>query len=148
MVRSRLEMLTIGVVKTHQLAYSPSQSLYALYDKSRCTQHFEIQSKIAKEYLDHFQSKIEEVDIYVEGDKLILNGFTEGFTGDDSRMCYFITFLILELLKQPLQTQVSLSTGELDDYSFHERVHILLTLRDLKVTLTDMRLIVGCCIVS
>lgn len=86
MVPSCQTILTIGVVKTHQLAYSPTQTLYAICDKSRCTQHFEIQSKIAKEYLDHFQSRIEEVDIYVDGDKLILNGFTEGFTGDDSRI--------------------------------------------------------------
>lgn len=44
-----------------------------------------IQSRLAKEYLEHFRSKIEEVDIYVDGDKLVFNGFTEGFTGDDSR---------------------------------------------------------------
>jgi hypothetical protein len=42
-----------------------------------------------------------------------------------------------ELLKQPLQTQVSLSTGELDDFNFHERVHILLALRDLKVNFSE-----------
>jgi hypothetical protein len=41
--------------------------------------------------------------------------------------------LILELLKQPLQTQVSLSTGELEDFQFQERTHILLPLRDFKV---------------
>lgn len=55
---------------------------------------------------------------------------------------------MIELLKQPLQTQVSLSTGELDDYNFHERVHILLALRDLKVFLVDMRLTTGCCVVG
>jgi len=53
-----------------------------------------IQSKLAKEYLDHFQSKIEEVDIYVDGDKLIFNGFTEGFVGDDSRRPSFLLRLI------------------------------------------------------
>src|SRR5437879_4417849 len=74
-----------GVVKTHQLTYSPTQSLYAVADKSLCTQHFVIRSKIAKEYLDHFQSRIEELDIYLDGDKLIWNGFTEGFIGDDNR---------------------------------------------------------------
>jgi hypothetical protein len=85
MVHSPVIVLMVGVVKTHQLTYSPTQTLYAICDRSRCTQHFVIQSRIAKEYLDHFQSKIEEVDIYVDGDKLIWNGFTEGFTGDDSR---------------------------------------------------------------
>ena len=51
-------------------------------------QHFVVPSKLAKEYLDHFQSRIEEVDIYVERDKLIWNGFTEGFTGDDNRLLH------------------------------------------------------------
>ena len=83
------------------------------------------------------------MDIYVDGDKLIFNGFTEGFTGDDSRIhpnpppslvpACLKTLVDEELLKQPLQTQVSLSTGELDDFRFQERTHILLPLRDLKV---------------
>jgi hypothetical protein len=64
--------------------------MYALGDLSECTQHFLVPSKLARDYLDHFQTKIEEVDISAEGDKLIWNGFTEGFTGDDSRisLCY------------------------------------------------------------
>ena len=74
-----------GVVKTHQLTYSPTQTLYALSNRNETTQQFIIQSRLAREYLEHFQSKIEEVDIYVDGDKLVFNGFTEGFTGDDSR---------------------------------------------------------------
>jgi len=78
-----------GVVKTHQLTYSPAQSLYALCDRSQCTQHFVVPSKLAKEYLDYFQTRIEEVDIHVDGDKLIWNGFTEGFTGDDNRINSF-----------------------------------------------------------
>jgi hypothetical protein len=85
---SHTTALTEGVVKTHQLTYSSAQSLFALYDREACTQHFVIGSKLAKEYLDHFQSRIEEVDVYSEGDKLIWNGFTEGFTGDDSRTHY------------------------------------------------------------
>lgn len=124
------------MIKTHQLTYSPTQTLYALSNRDECTQHFTIQSRLAKEYLEHFRSRIEEVDIYVDGDKLIFNGFTEGFTGEDSRISLkpvIKRVLILELLKQPLQTQVSLSTGELEDFQFQERTHILLPLRDLKV---------------
>jgi Rad9 len=46
---------------------------------------------------------------------------------------------MIELLKQPLQTQVSLSTMELDDYHFEEGVHIHIPLRDFKVLLTPKR---------
>jgi len=75
------------VVKTHQLTYSSSNTLYAKFDRDQ-NQHFVIQSRIAKEYLDHFQSRIEEVDIYVddENSKLIWNGYTEGFVGDNNRI--------------------------------------------------------------
>ena len=38
------------------------------------------------------------------------------------------------MLKQPLQTQVSLSTGELDGYRLDEGIHIHISLRDFKVT--------------
>jgi cell cycle checkpoint control protein RAD9A len=75
-----------GVVKTHQLTYSPANNVYAVYDRDQCNQHFTIQSKVAKEYLDHFQSRIEELDICVDEDKLVWNGYTEGFTGDDNRI--------------------------------------------------------------
>ena len=77
----------VGVVKTHQLTYSSSNTLYAKFERDQ-NQHFVIQSRIAKEYLDHFQSRIEEVDIYVdnENSRLIWNGYTEGFVGDDNRI--------------------------------------------------------------
>jgi hypothetical protein len=64
--------------------------MYALGNLDECTQHFVLASKLAKDYLDYFQSRIEEVDIYAEGDKLIWNGFREGFTGDDSRISRLI----------------------------------------------------------
>lgn len=77
------------MVKTHELTYSPANTLYAKFDRGQCNQHFVMQSKAAKEYLDHFQSKIEELDIYADDDgKLIWNGYTEGFVGDDNRMSF------------------------------------------------------------
>jgi len=74
-------------VKTHQLTYSVSNTLYAKFDREQCTQHFVIQSRTAKAYLDYFQSRIEEVEIYTDEEetKLIWNGYTEGFVGDDMR---------------------------------------------------------------
>jgi len=74
-----------GVVKTHQLTYASTNNLYAVYNAQEFIQHFQISSRLAKDYLDHFQSRIEELDIYSERDRLIWNGFTEGFTGDDAR---------------------------------------------------------------
>jgi Rad9 len=81
-----LSVLIVGVIKTHQLTYSPTQTLYAISNRDECTQHFTIHSRLAKDYLEYFQSRIEEVDLYVDGDKLIFNGFTEGFTGEDNRI--------------------------------------------------------------
>jgi len=122
-----------GVVKTHQLTYASTNNLYAVYNAQEFIQHFQISSKLAKDYLDHFQSRIEELDIYSERDRLIWNGFTEGFTGDDARTVFIFALLTKDLLKQPLQTQVSLSTTELDDFKFETDVHVVLTLRDFKV---------------
>jgi hypothetical protein len=45
-----------------------------------------------------------------------------------------------EMLKQPLQTQVSLSTAELDEFHFEEGVHIQIALRDFKVPLHGLLL--------
>jgi hypothetical protein len=73
------------------------------------------------------------VDIYVDGDKLIWNGFSEGIVGDDNRNALRCKHLTLERLKQPLQTQVSLSTEELDSFNFEPGVHIFISLRDFKV---------------
>jgi hypothetical protein len=44
------------------------------------------------------------------------------------------------MLKQPLQTQVSLSTAELDEFHFEEGVHIQIALRDFKVPLDELLL--------
>ena len=77
-----------GVVKTHQLTYSPVNSFYAVFDRDQCNQHFILQSRVAKEYLDHFHSRIEEVDIYSDEARLVWNGYTEGLVGNDSRMAH------------------------------------------------------------
>ena len=44
---------------------------------------------------------------------------------------------LVELLKQPLRTLVSLSNCELDDYRFQDGTHILLSLKDFKVADTE-----------
>ena len=51
-----------------------------------------------------------------------------------------------DMLKQPLQTQVSLSTSELDDFHFEPGSHIHLPLRDFKVFYRLALLKTGCCI--
>jgi Rad9 len=76
------------------LTYSPERIVYAVYDKDQCNQHFVIQSRIAREYLDHFQSKIEEVEIRAANDKLIWNGYSEGFKGDDNRIYLCLSMLM------------------------------------------------------
>src|SRR5277367_2857587 len=44
-----------------------------------------------------------------------------------------LSFTDEEMLKQPLQTQVTLSTAELDDFHFEQGSHIHIPLRDFKV---------------
>lgn len=71
----------VGVVKTQRFTYAPAHSRSIVFDRDGCNQHFIIQSTIAKEYLDHFQSPT-EVDIYSDEDRLVWNGYTEDFVGD------------------------------------------------------------------
>ncbi|RPA75894.1 hypothetical protein BJ508DRAFT_417901 [Ascobolus immersus RN42] len=112
-----------GVVKTYRLTYEDAERIYVKFDRETAANHWQIESGMLKEYLEHFGPKADQLDISVEGDRAIFTSFTEKLVSGD------------EILKQPLQTRISLSTAEFESILVENSIHLSIPLRDFKTVI-------------
>lgn len=65
------------MVKTYKLTYEDAEGVYVQFDREEAANHWQIESGMLKEYLEHFGPKADQLDISVEGDRAIFTSFTE-----------------------------------------------------------------------
>ncbi|KAK7537656.1 Rad9-domain-containing protein [Phyllosticta citricarpa] len=109
-----------GVTKTYKLTYEPHEVVHALFDRPSAKNHWSIHSGALKDAIEFFGPKAEQLDIYTENGRVTYTSFTEKITNGR------------EILKQPLQTSVSLSTDDFEVFSAAERQHIVISVKDFK----------------
>ncbi|KAG5513971.1 hypothetical protein PMAC_000593 [Pneumocystis sp. 'macacae'] len=109
-----------NVLKTYKITYEQSQAMYAVCDKSSCKNKWRINSRIFKEYLDHFSTRAEELTLMIQNDKLLLTSFTEGIIHNK------------EILKQPIQTAILLDKRDFEEIDFEEQTIITFPLKEFK----------------
>lgn len=70
-------MLIQGVIKTYKLMYEDVDIIHAVFDKTTASNHWSINAKLLKEYMEHFGPKAEQLDISGEGERATLMSYTE-----------------------------------------------------------------------
>ncbi|KAI4750255.1 Rad9-domain-containing protein [Aureobasidium sp. EXF-12344] len=109
-----------GVTKTYRLTYESVEISHALFDKHNAPNGWKISSRILREYIEFFGTKTEQLDLLVKDEKAIFTSFTEKIM--DGK----------EILKQPLETAISLHIQDFDDFHAEEDVHIVINVKDFK----------------
>ncbi|KAI5794345.1 DNA repair protein RAD9 [Peziza echinospora] len=112
-----------GVVKTYKLTYEDAEVLNAVFDKTTANNRWKINSKLLREYMEHFGPKAEQLDISGEGVQATLTSYTEKLMDGT------------EILKQPLHTAVTMDTAEYEEFSVEEGLHITINLKDFKAVI-------------
>ncbi|KAI4727723.1 Rad9-domain-containing protein [Aureobasidium sp. EXF-10728] len=113
-----------GVTKTYRLTYESVEVSHALFDKYNAPNGWKISSRIFREYIEFFGTKTEQLDLLVKEEKAIFTSFTEKIM--DGK----------EILKQPLETAISLHIQDFDDFHAEEDVHIVINVKDFKAIVT------------
>ncbi|KAG9941554.1 Rad9-domain-containing protein, partial [Aureobasidium melanogenum] len=109
-----------GVTKTYRLTYESVEVSHALFDKHNAPNGWKISSRLLREYIEFFGAKTEQLDLLVKDEKAIFTSFTEKIM--DGK----------EILKQPLETAISLHIQDFDDFHAEEDVHIVINVKDFK----------------
>lgn len=108
------------MTKTYRLNYESAEVMHALFDKASASQGWRISSRIMREYIEYFGPKTEQLDICAQQGKVIFTSFTEKI--QDGK----------EVLKQPLETVITLHTEDFDDFHMQQDMHITISVKDFK----------------
>ncbi|KAK7712734.1 hypothetical protein SLS57_007688 [Botryosphaeria dothidea] len=114
----------VRVTKTYKLTYESVEVMHALFDKQSANNKWTIHSSALKEAIEYFGPKTEQLDIYADDGRVTYTSFTEKISNGK------------EILKQPLQTAVSLSTADFEHFSAAEQMHIIISVKDFKAIVT------------
>jgi cell cycle checkpoint control protein RAD9A len=109
-----------GMTKTYRLTYEAAEVMHALFDKTAAAQGWRISSRVMREYVEYFGPKTEQLDLCASDGKVIFTSFTEKI--QDGK----------QVLKQPLETVITLHTEDFDDFHMQENVHITIRVKDFK----------------
>lgn len=127
-----------GVVKTYKLTYEDVDVMHAVFDKNTASNHWSINAKLLKEYMEHFGPKAEQLDISGESERATFMSYTEKLLDGIGRfsknnVVSSAANKSVEVLKQPLHTAVSMNTLEFEEFTVDEGLHITVNLKDFKV---------------
>lgn len=112
------------MTKSYRLTYEPAEIMHALFDKTSASQGWRISSRVMREYIEYFGPKTEQLAICAEEGKVIFTSFTEKI--QDGK----------EVLKQPLETVITLHTDDFDDFHMQEKMQVTMSVKDFKAIVT------------
>ncbi|KAI9895074.1 MAG: hypothetical protein M1814_000299 [Vezdaea aestivalis] len=128
-----------GVLKTYKLTYEAAELFQARFDTSSAINGWEISSRTVRDLVEYFGQKTEFLDFYAENGRITFTSYTEKISNGKGLTCSFyhqFTQLTdngsLEILKQPLQTSVTLDTYDFLRFDSEEGVHIAISVKDFK----------------
>ncbi|MCJ1477007.1 hypothetical protein MMC13_005678 [Lambiella insularis] len=113
-----------GVKKTYRLTYESMEVVYAVFDKNAAQNHWAINAQVLKSFVEYFGAKTEQLDMYYESGRVTFTSYTEKITNGK------------EILRQPLQTSISLDSLDFEDFAAEEKLHIGISVRDFKAIVT------------
>ncbi|KAF2457817.1 Rad9-domain-containing protein [Lineolata rhizophorae] len=109
-----------GVVKTYKLTYESAEVVHALFDKNAAKNRWTARSSMLQEIIEYFGPRTEQLDLYYAEGRVTFTSFVEKITNGK------------EILKQPLQTSVSVEKEDFDSFDAEDKVHIITSVKDFK----------------
>lgn len=119
------------MTKTYRLNYESVVVSHALFDKATALNSWKISSRLLREYIEFFSPKTEQLDFTSKDGKAIFTSFTEKIM--DGK----------DILKQPLETAISISVDDFEDFHTEENVHITISVKDFRAIVTHAETLKG-----
>ncbi len=109
-----------GVLKTYHLTFEGASSMHAVFKSETMRNVWSMSSHRLAANAGHFGPKTEQLDIYSENGKAVFTSYTEKVVAGK------------EVLKQPLTTSISVSTGDFSNFRVEDQLHIIISVKDFK----------------
>ncbi|KAI9750931.1 MAG: ribosomal protein S14, S11 [Chaenotheca gracillima] len=136
--------LIVRVLKTYRLTYESVESMHALFDQDAAQNRWSVSSRVLREFTEHFGPRTEQLDIYSENGRAFFTSYTEKIVHQNgtgfltSPTTWKLNFIDngnpidTAILKQPLQTSVSIDTAQFENFTVQEKLHIAISVKDFK----------------
>ncbi|KAL9129186.1 MAG: hypothetical protein Q9217_002290 [Psora testacea] len=111
-----------GVIKTYKLTYESAEVMHALFNKNAAKNTWTINTLTLRCFVEYFGAATEQLDISSEGGRTTFTSYTEKIMND--------------VLKQPLQTSVTIDNLDFENFQVEENLHIGITVKDFKAIAT------------
>ena len=134
-------------MKTYKLTYESVEVMHALFNKNAAKNTWTIGASTLRSFAEYFGASTEQLDISSEGGRATFMSYTERImNGRGLHPQVFqsngTTFRILaadtdtDVLKQPLQTSVTIDSLDFEEFKVEEQLHIGINVKDFKAIVT------------
>lgn len=113
-----------GVTKTYKLTYESVEVMHALFDKNAAKNTWTIGASTLRSFAEYFGANTEQLDISSEGGRATFTSYTEKIMNGR------------DVLKQPLQTSITIDNLDFEDFKVEEHLHIGINVKDFKAIVT------------
>jgi cell cycle checkpoint control protein RAD9A len=99
--------------------------MHAVFERAPTMSAWSIKASFLKENLDFFSPKIEQLDLFYNGEHMTFLSFTTKVVTDKK-----------EVLRQPLKTTVNVNKGDFATFEVEEGLHVVISVKDFKTIVT------------
>jgi cell cycle checkpoint control protein RAD9A len=79
-------LTSIGVIKTYHLTFESIAPMHAFFDRAIARNSWSISSRTLREFVEHFGSGTEQLDIYSEDGRVSLTSYTEKIVSGNGKI--------------------------------------------------------------
>ncbi|KAJ1752773.1 hypothetical protein LPJ79_000909 [Coemansia sp. RSA 1821] len=123
-----------GICRTHRLFYEVSQTLHPAYDKQEFKSQWQVDAKVAAEWVGHFARGLAEVSMWMSASEVRLRSWSEGRYATNGRTQIDTA---TAATSRALQTELALVPAEFDSYSLagSRPIELTYSLREFRAIL-------------
>lgn len=136
------------MTRTYRLNYESAEVMYALFDRAAASQGWRISARVMRDYIEYFGPKTEQLDFLAQEGKVIFTSFTEKIQDGKGQSAFarlrgVVLTATVEVLKQPLETAITLHTQEFEDFHMRQDMHIAISVKDFRAIVTHAETLRG-----
>ena len=126
------------MIKTYKLSYESAEVMHALFNKNAAKNTWTINAAALRSFVEYFGAKTEQLDISTEDGRATFTSYTEKITNGKGLIqsanieIQLKRLTYLDVLKQPLQTSITIDNLDFEDFKVDEQLHIGISVKDFK----------------
>ncbi|KAG8530015.1 uncharacterized protein KY384_005497 [Bacidia gigantensis] len=114
----------VGVTKTYKLTYEAAEVTHAVFNQNLVKNTWRISALMLRSLIEYFSAGTEQLDVSTTSGRTTFTSYTEKIMNGK------------DILKQPLQTSVTIDNLDFEEFEVEENLHIGIAVKDFKAIAT------------